>query len=159
MGADAGAVVVSMTIVRSSGPQNNSECWHSFQSPPQQALHAKTRPGRGSLQPFGRSCVCVIGPRLFRLRPKIITSWSTTTAWFGTAFAETDLDRADLETTIADLMSGQHCDPLRVIRFNPETDRAEDVSAMEEIGEISRERSSAMEGWIDGHEASIDATE
>ena len=34
---------------------------------------------------------------------------------FGTAFAETDLDRADFETTIADLMSGQHCDPLRVI--------------------------------------------
>ena len=28
---------------------------------------------------------------------------------FGTAFAETDLDRANYETTIADLMSGQHC--------------------------------------------------
>ena len=27
---------------------------------------------------------------------------------FGTAFAETDLDRADYETTIADLMTGQH---------------------------------------------------
>ena len=26
---------------------------------------------------------------------------------FGTAFAETDLDRANYETTIADLMSGQ----------------------------------------------------
>jgi len=34
---------------------------------------------------------------------------------FGTAFAETDLDRANYETTIADLMSAQHCDPLRVI--------------------------------------------
>jgi hypothetical protein len=30
----------------------------------------------------------------------------------GTAFAETDLRRANLETTIADLMTGQHCDPL-----------------------------------------------
>ena len=39
---------------------------------------------------------------------------------FGTAFAETDLDRANYETTIADLMSGQHCDPLRVIMFNPD---------------------------------------
>ena len=47
---------------------------------------------------------------------------------FGTAFAETDLDRANYETTIADLMSGEHCDPLRVIMFNPETNRSEDVS-------------------------------
>ena len=47
---------------------------------------------------------------------------------FGTAFAETDLDRANYETTIADLMSGQHCDPLLVIMFNPETNRFEDVS-------------------------------
>jgi hypothetical protein len=30
---------------------------------------------------------------------------------FGTAFAETDLDRANYETTITDLISGQHCDP------------------------------------------------
>ena len=47
---------------------------------------------------------------------------------FGTAFAETDLDRANYEATITDLMSGQHCDALRVIMFNPETDRSEDVS-------------------------------
>src|SRR6476659_181995 len=47
---------------------------------------------------------------------------------FGTAFAETDLDRANYETTIADLMSGQHCDPPRVVMFNPDTDRAKDVS-------------------------------
>ena len=38
---------------------------------------------------------------------------------FGTAFAETDLDRANYETTIADLMAGQHSDPLRVVMFNP----------------------------------------
>jgi hypothetical protein len=38
---------------------------------------------------------------------------------FGTAFAETDLDGADYETTIADLMSGQHCDPLRVVMLTP----------------------------------------
>jgi hypothetical protein len=47
---------------------------------------------------------------------------------FGTAFAETDLDRANYETTIADLISGQHSDPLRVEMFNTDTDRAEDVS-------------------------------
>ena len=47
---------------------------------------------------------------------------------FGPAFEVTDLDRADYETTVADLMSGQHSDPLRVIMFNPDTDRSEDVS-------------------------------
>ena len=46
----------------------------------------------------------------------------------GTAFAEIDLDRANYETTIADLMSGQHSDPLRVVMSNTNTDRAEDVS-------------------------------
>jgi hypothetical protein len=47
---------------------------------------------------------------------------------FGAAFAETSLDRADLETTIRDLMNGQHSDPLRVVMFNTDTDRAEDGS-------------------------------
>jgi hypothetical protein len=47
---------------------------------------------------------------------------------FGTAFVETDLHRANYETTIADQMSGQHHDPLRVVMFNPETNRSEDVS-------------------------------
>ena len=48
---------------------------------------------------------------------------------FGTAFAETDLSRANYETTIADLMSGQHCDPLRVIMFHPETKDARTPAA------------------------------
>jgi hypothetical protein len=47
---------------------------------------------------------------------------------FGAAFVETDLDRADYETTVADLMAGQHSNPLRVVMFNPVIDRAEDVS-------------------------------
>jgi hypothetical protein len=47
---------------------------------------------------------------------------------FGTAFAETDLDRANYEATIAALIAGQHGDPLRVILFNTATDGAEDVS-------------------------------
>ena len=46
---------------------------------------------------------------------------------FGAAF-ETSLDRADYETAITDLMTGQHRDPLRVVMFNTDTDRAEDVS-------------------------------
>jgi len=33
---------------------------------------------------------------------------------FGSAFAETDINRADYETAVADLISGQHSDPLRL---------------------------------------------
>jgi hypothetical protein len=47
---------------------------------------------------------------------------------YGAAFAETGLERANYENTISDLISGQHSDPLCVIRFHPQTDRAENVS-------------------------------
>ena len=76
---------------------------------------------------------------------------------FGTAFAETDLDRANYETTIADLMSGQHSDPLRVVMFNPDTDRAEDVShaiAQEILRSLDlqgRSVPSALQDFIDRH--------
>ena len=76
---------------------------------------------------------------------------------FGTAFAETDLDRANYETTVADLMSGQHCDPLRVIRFNPETNRAEDMShaiaqeILRRLGLEDRDVPSVLEDFIDRH--------
>jgi len=36
----------------------------------------------------------------------------------GTAFTETDVEHADLETVITDLMSGQYSDPVRVVAFN-----------------------------------------
>ena len=36
----------------------------------------------------------------------------------GTAFPETDVDKADLESVIGDLMSGQHGDPVRVVAFD-----------------------------------------
>ena len=76
---------------------------------------------------------------------------------FGTAFAETDLNRANYETTIADLMSGQHCDPLRVIMFNPDTDRAEDVShaiaqeILRRLGLEDRPMPRELEDFIDRH--------
>jgi hypothetical protein len=76
---------------------------------------------------------------------------------FGTAFAETDPDRASYETTIADLMSGQHSDPLRVIMFNPETDRAEDVSytiaqeILRRLGLEGRNVPPELEDFIDRH--------
>ena len=46
----------------------------------------------------------------------------------GTAFPETDVDKADLETLIGDLMSGQHSDPVRVVAFNTAEHWAEDAS-------------------------------
>jgi hypothetical protein len=76
---------------------------------------------------------------------------------FGTAFAETDLDRANYETTIADLMAGQHSDPLRVIMFNPETNRSEDVShaiAQEILRRLDLEGRNVpeeLEDFIDRH--------
>jgi hypothetical protein len=76
---------------------------------------------------------------------------------FGTAFAETDLDRANYETTIADLMTGQHSDPLCVIMFNPETNRSEDIShavareILRRLGLEGRNVPSVLEDFIDRH--------
>ena len=46
----------------------------------------------------------------------------------GTAFAETDVGEADLETTISDLMSGQYSDPVHVVAFNTAEHWSEDAS-------------------------------
>jgi hypothetical protein len=76
---------------------------------------------------------------------------------FGTAFAETDLDRANYETTIADLMAGQHNDPLRVVMFNPESNRSEDVShaiaqeVLRRLGLEDRPVPPVLEDFIDRH--------
>ena len=47
---------------------------------------------------------------------------------FGSAFAETDVSEADLETIIGDLMSGQYSDPVRVVAFNTAEQWSADVS-------------------------------
>jgi len=76
---------------------------------------------------------------------------------FGAAVAETGLDRADYETTIADLISGQHCDPLRVVTFNTVADRAEDVShaiaqeILRRLGLEGRNVPTELENFIDRH--------
>jgi hypothetical protein len=46
----------------------------------------------------------------------------------GTAFTETDGKRADLETLITDLMSGQYSDPVRVVASNTCERWSEDAS-------------------------------
>ncbi len=46
----------------------------------------------------------------------------------GTVYLETEVERADLETIIADLMSGQFNDPIRVVAFNTLEHWSEDVT-------------------------------
>src|SRR6202035_2622895 len=46
----------------------------------------------------------------------------------GTVYRETEIERADLETIITDLMSGQFNDPVRVVAFNTLEHWSEDVS-------------------------------
>jgi hypothetical protein len=46
----------------------------------------------------------------------------------GNVYRETEVEHADLETIIADLMAGQFNDPLRVVAFNTLEHWSEDVS-------------------------------
>ncbi len=58
-------------------------------------------------------------------------------------------------------MSGQHCDPLRVIMFNPDTDRSEDVShavaqeILRRLGLEGRSVPLALEDFMDRHVVQI----
>src|SRR5215475_7737811 len=47
----------------------------------------------------------------------------------GSVYRETEIERADLETVISDLMTGQFNSPLRVVAFNTLEHWANDVSA------------------------------
>jgi hypothetical protein len=75
----------------------------------------------------------------------------------GTAFAETDVGEADLETTITDLMSGQYSDPVRVVAFNTAEHWAEDASEdiareiMRRLDLAGREMPSSIEAFIERH--------
>ena len=46
----------------------------------------------------------------------------------GTVYRKTEVEQADLETIVADLMSGQFNDPLRVVAFNTPEHWSEDVT-------------------------------
>jgi hypothetical protein len=75
----------------------------------------------------------------------------------GRVFRETDVERTDLETIIADLVSGQYNDPVRIVAFNTTQHWAADVS--EDIAcEIRRrvdlageDLSSALEAFVERH--------
>jgi hypothetical protein len=75
----------------------------------------------------------------------------------GRVFRETEVQRTDLETVIADLVSGQYNDPIRVVAFNTAERWAEDVS--EDVAREIRRRadlanedlSSAVESFVERH--------
>ena len=75
----------------------------------------------------------------------------------GTAFAETDVGEADLETTITGLMSGQYSDPVRVVAFNTtehwSEDASEDVAReiMRRLDLAGRELPSSIQAFVDSH--------
>jgi hypothetical protein len=46
----------------------------------------------------------------------------------GRAYRETDVEAADLEATITDLMAGEYANPIRVIAFNTAERWSQDVS-------------------------------
>jgi len=56
----------------------------------------------------------------------------------GTAYRETDIERSDLRTVIADLMAGEFNAPLRVVAFDTSEHWADDVSR--QIAEEIQER-------------------
>jgi F420-0:gamma-glutamyl ligase len=75
----------------------------------------------------------------------------------GRVIRETDVGRADLESVIADLVSGQYNDPVRIVAFNTAEHWAEDVS--EDVARELRRRadlanedlSSAVEAFVERH--------
>jgi hypothetical protein len=75
----------------------------------------------------------------------------------GAAFSETDVDKADLETVVGDLMSGQYSDPVRVVAFNTAEHWAEDASEdvareiMRRLDLAGREMPSSIEAFIERH--------
>jgi hypothetical protein len=75
----------------------------------------------------------------------------------GTAFAETDVAEADLETTINDLMSGQYSDPVRVVAFNTaehwSEDASEDVAReiLRRLDLAGQELPSSIQAFVDSH--------
>jgi hypothetical protein len=75
----------------------------------------------------------------------------------GTAFPETDADKADLETLIGDLMSGQYSDPVRVVAFNTAEHWAEDASedvareVMRRFDLAGHELPSSILAFVDRH--------
>ena len=90
---------------------------------------------------------------------KMSTSWSTILGATG-AYRETDVENADLETVILDLLEGQYKNPIRVISFNVAEGWSQDAS--EDIAHELRRRCdlqlrdvpSGIQDFVDRHAGS-----
>jgi hypothetical protein len=68
--------------------------------------------------------------------PKLVPYWADQTVYLvvdsfsasGTVYRETEVERTDFETIIADFLTGQFNDPVRVIAFNTLEHWSDDVS-------------------------------
>jgi hypothetical protein len=75
----------------------------------------------------------------------------------GREYRETDVERADLESLIADLMSGQYSNPVRVVAFNTAERWAEDASEdiareiMRRLDLAGDELPSSLEAFVERH--------
>jgi hypothetical protein len=75
----------------------------------------------------------------------------------GRVYRETDVEWAGLETVIADLMSGQYSDPVRVVAFNTTERWSEDVSEdvareiMRRLDLAGDELPSSLESFVERH--------
>jgi hypothetical protein len=76
----------------------------------------------------------------------------------GRVYRETDVETADLETTIADLLSGQYKNPVRVVAFNTAEHWSRDVSSdvahelRHRCDEQMRDVPFGLEEFMDRHE-------
>jgi hypothetical protein len=55
----------------------------------------------------------------------VIDSFGTT----GTVYRETEIEKADVETIVGDLLSGQYNSPVRIVAFNTLEHWSQDVSS------------------------------
>jgi hypothetical protein len=73
------------------------------------------------------------------------------------AYSETSEERTDLETVIADLLSGQYANPIRVVAFNTtegwSADVSEDVAReiMRRVDLAGEELPPPLEAFVDQH--------
>jgi hypothetical protein len=80
----------------------------------------------------------------------------------GRAYRETDVETADLETVIVDLLDGQYDNPVRVVAFNTAEGWSQDVS--EDIAQELRRRCdlqlrdvpSSIQDFVEQHEGNRD---
>jgi hypothetical protein len=110
---------------------------------------------------FVGSCVCVgTGPRRSCRKATIRASisWSTIVGPNGRAYREADVETADLETVIVDLLGGEYNNTIRVVAFNTAEGWSQDVS--EDIAQELRRRCdlqmsdlpSSIQDFIERHE-------